>query len=101
MRFLQEAWEKFEAEKNEFERSISVGSLRSRLKRELGSSAASDSGHGTDVSHDSSVDSDLEFQEKREKLAALKKRAFEIKAFLPPGSPVLDVIEQVSLLRKQ
>ena len=98
MRFLQDAWEKFESEKNEFEKVINTSYSRTKVKKELSSATSSDSGHGTDFSHDSSIsDSDVDFQERRQKLVALRKRATDLKAFLPPGSPVMDVIDQVCL----
>ena len=84
-----------ECEKNEFEKSITLSNMRPKMKKELSSAASSDSGHGTDFSHDSSIsDSDMDFQERRQKLVALRKRATDLKAFLPPGSPVMDVIDQ-------
>jgi hypothetical protein len=94
MKYLQEAWESFESEKSEFEKTMSTGILRPKLRKELSSAASTDSGHGTDFSHDSSIsDSDMDFKERRQKLVALKKRATDLKEFLPPGSPVSDVIE--------
>lgn len=96
MRYLQDAWEQFEKEKQEFEKSVSVSNLRRSLRKEFSSSASTDSGHGTDFSHDSSIsDSDMEYQERHKKLVALKERAKKVKAFLPPGSPVLDILDQV------
>jgi len=92
MRFLYEMWEKFEAEKTEFENTMR---LKPKLRKET-SNGSSDSGHGSDFSHDSSIsDSDMDFQERKNKLAALKKRAGDIKEILPCGSPVMDVIEKV------
>ncbi|ODM99705.1 hypothetical protein Ocin01_06975 [Orchesella cincta] len=94
MRYLQDAWEQFEKEKLDFEKSVTVSSMR-KLRKELSSSASTDSGHGTDFSHDSSIsDSDMDFQERHKKLVALKERAKKVKAFLPPGSPVLDILDQ-------
>jgi len=94
MKYLQEAWESFESEKTEFEKTMHTGITRPKLRKELSSAASTDSGHGTDFSHDSSIsDSDIDFQERKQKLVALKKRASDLKEFLPPGSPVSDVIE--------
>lgn len=98
MRYLQDAWEQFEKEKQEFEKSVNVGNLRTKLRKEFSSSASTDSGHGTDFSHDSSIsDSDMEYQERHKKLVALKERAKKVKAFLPPGSPVFSILDQVSV----
>jgi hypothetical protein len=98
MKYLEEAWSLFESERSEFEKSMSVSALRPKLKSELSSAASTDSGHGTDFSHDSSIsDSDMDFQEKTQKLVALRKRASELKSFLPPGSPVLEIIDLVSI----
>src|ERR1700744_5256163 len=98
MKYLQDAWEVFEMERNEFEKCLaSNDDMHHKLKKDLSSAASTDSGHGTDFSHDSSVsDSDIEFKVKKQKLAALKKRASDLRTFIPPGSPVLDVIDNGS-----
>ena len=97
MKYLEEAWSSFENERNEFEKSMTVSGLRSKVKSDLSSAASTDSGHGTDFSHDSCIsDSDMDFQDKTQKLVALRKRASDLKSFLPPGSPVLDIIDSVS-----
>jgi hypothetical protein len=85
---LQVAWEKFETEKIEFERSL----LNARNRKKVRLCSSTDSGLGTDASIS---DSDYEFKERTQKLENLKQQAFEIKSFLPPGSPVVDVIEMV------
>lgn len=94
MRYLQEAWEKFEREKSEFERLMRP---KFRIK-DLNSAASTDSGHVTDDFHDSSVsDSDLEVERKL-RLDNLKKSASEITSWLPESSPVVGFIEMVILL---
>jgi len=68
---LQSMWEKFEAEKYEFERAFSC----------------TDSGRGTDLS-----DSEVDWVEKKKEFENLKNRAGEIKNFIRSGS-VLDIIQ--------
>jgi len=97
MRRLHDAWETFEREKAEFERTTMKGGRGNKGigKGQGGSISSADSGHGTDASSTLSSDSEADLSEKRQRLAALKKRASEVKAFLPPGSPVFDVIQRV------
>jgi hypothetical protein len=109
MRALQEAWEKFESEKADFERSMLKGgggcggsttSLRRRAGKVPGDGlllCSSDSGHGTDEASSVTSDSDLELDvERRRKLDALRSRARQLRDFLPPSSPLSHLFQMVS-----